>query len=355
MRRFWGSREPEAGRADAAEPSESPSRALSRRSLFTLGAARVAPSDENLAALGATWRSYAAAEAGTEESAGATARVETTDYAALKDEARAAWETASDDPIGRRLAPVADALIDAAGVTPGQGLLDIAAGDGNLALAAVGAGARVTALDLSPRLVERGRERTERAGVKVEWVVGDAEALPFANDSFDCVASSFGAMYALRPQRAGAELVRVARPGAVVAMANWASSGFMSRVLGIAETLHPRPKGVPRPARWGRFESLYLYLAGLSEGFEMTPGSIALEFESADSAWSAFSTPPGPLAVGVTRAEAAARERAKEDFLAVVEAHASRSSSAPVAIAAEYVLVVGRKPAPAAVRDTGEH
>ena len=309
----------------------------------------MAPSDENLAALGATWRSYAAAEAGAEESAGATARVEATDYAALKDEARTAWETASDDPIGRRLVPVADALLEAAGVTPGQGLLDVAAGDGNLALAAVGAGARVTALDLSPRLVECGGERTERAGVKVEWVVGDAEALPFATDSFDCVASCFGAMYAPRPQRAGAELVRVARPGGVVAMANWASSGFMSRVLGIAETLIPRPKGVPRPVRWGRFESLYLYLSALSEGFEMSPGSITLEFESANAAWSAFSTPPGPLAAGLTRPEPGARERVKEEFLGVVDAYGSRPSSASVAIAAEYVLVVGRKPVPPAI------
>lgn len=313
----------------------------------------MAPSDENLAALGATWRSYAAAEAGTEESTAATAPVETTDYEALKDEARAAWDTASDDPIGRRLAPVSDALVEAAGVTAGHTLLDVAAGDGNLALAAVGAGARVTALDLSPRLVECGRERTERAGVKVEWIVGDAEALPFASDSFDCVVSCFGAMYAPRPQRAGAELVRVARPGGVVAMANWASSGFMGRVLGIAETLNPRPNGVPRPVRWGRFESLYLYLAALPEGFEMIPGSIALEFEGAEAAWSAFSTPPGPLAVGLTRAKSAAQERAKEDFLAVVDAHATRSSSAPLSIAAEYVLVVGRKPAPPAGGDAG--
>ncbi len=339
---------PDADGDPVDQPSEPPNRRLSRRSLFTLGAARAAPTEENLGALGATWRSYSAAVAGVAAPAPKPAGAETTDYAALKEEARSAWEAAAGDPIGRSLAPVAQALVEAVGVTAGVGLLDVGAGDGNLALAAVRAGARVTALDLSPRLVECGRDRTESEGTQVHWIVGDAEALPFAKDSFDAVASCFGAMYAPRPQRAGSELVRVARPGGVVAMANWASSGFMSRVLGLADTLIPRPPGVPRPVRWGRFESLYLYLGALSDGFETIPRSIEFEFESTDAAWSAFSTPPGPLAAGLTRAESAARERAREDFLGIVDAYATRSPFGQLSIAAEYVLVVGRKPAPPA-------
>src|SRR5437867_11289373 len=117
--------------------------------------------------------------------------------------------------------PAARELVDACAVSAGQEVLDVAAGTGNAAALAAAEGARVVASDFAPRQVERGRARTGAEGLDVEWVVADAEDLPFEDASFDCVFSVFGAQFPPRPERVAAELFRVLRPGGTLGMANW--------------------------------------------------------------------------------------------------------------------------------------
>ena len=137
------------------------------------------------------------------------------------------WGLGDYPDLGSLLEPYARILAVAAAVKPGMDVLDVAAGNGNFAIAAANAGANVTATDLTPKMVELGRLRTDAANLKVEWRVADAEALPFAEEAFDLVASVFGAMFAPRPARVGAELLRVVKPGGVVAMANYSKPGFL--------------------------------------------------------------------------------------------------------------------------------
>src|SRR5215212_3686599 len=110
------------------------------------------------------------------------------------------------NPIADLLRPAAQALLDGCAISAGQEVLDVAAGTGNLALLAAEEGAAVVASDLTPEMVEKGRARTEAAGVDVEWVVADAEDLPFEDDRFDCAGSVFGAMFAPRPELAAREM-----------------------------------------------------------------------------------------------------------------------------------------------------
>ena len=123
------------------------------------------------------------------------------------------WGLGDYSALGSLLEPYARTLAVAVGVQPGMDVLDVAAGNGNFAIAAANAGAIVTATDLTPKMVELGRLRTGAANLNVEWREADAEALPFADEAFDLVASVFGAMFAPRPDRVAAELFRVVKRG----------------------------------------------------------------------------------------------------------------------------------------------
>src|SRR5689334_12673224 len=124
----------------------------------------------------------------------------------------AVWGMGDYKSFSEVLQPAAQALCDACAVGAGQEVLDVAAGDGNFAMACAFEGASVVASDLSPGMVELGRGRAQEEGYDIEWVEADAEALPFDDGRFECVGSVFGAMIAPRPRVAAEELFRVVRP-----------------------------------------------------------------------------------------------------------------------------------------------
>ena len=125
------------------------------------------------------------------------------------------------------------------------------AGDGNFALACAREGASVMACDISPGMVERGRARSREEGYDVEWLVGDAEALPFEDARFDCVGSAFGAFIAPRPEVVARELFRVVRPGGTVGLTAWAPEGVMAEMFGIGRRFAPLDPDQQPPERWG--------------------------------------------------------------------------------------------------------
>lgn len=166
---------------------------------------------------------------------------------------RALWGSAGDYAVvAPHLEPAADALVERLAPSPGAEVLDVAAGTGNVALALARAGTRVSALDLTPALLEQGRARASAEGLDIDWVEGDAEALPFAAASFDAVVSVFGVMFAPRHTVASAELVRVCRPGGAVAVAAWTPEGYAGRMASIASRHLPaRPRWALPPTSWG--------------------------------------------------------------------------------------------------------
>ncbi len=182
--------------------------------------------------------------------------------------------------------PAAEALVAAAGVGVGDRVLDVAAGTGNVAVAAARRGAEVVAIDLTPAQVQAGQARTADEGLSVEWLVGDAEALPVEDDSFDHVLSAFGVMYAPRPHVAAAELLRVARPDGVVGIASWPPNGFNDRIgQAVEEIVGGGGDPGPQPSDWGDPETVARILSGAGRPVRSERDTVVMHATSAEAVW----------------------------------------------------------------------
>lgn len=172
---------------------------------------------------------------------------------ALKQRHRAMWASGDYAAVAAELiADLGPTLVDAAGVSAGTRVLDVAAGTGNAAIPATATGADVVASDLTPELLEIGRRRAAEQGVELEWVDADIEALPFENGEFDTVLSCVGAMFAPHHQRAADEILRVCRPGGTVALINWTPQGFVGHLFATMKPFAPPPPpGAQPPPLWG--------------------------------------------------------------------------------------------------------
>ena len=150
------------------------------------------------------------------------------------------------------LLPLGPALVQACGIGPGMRVLDVAAGTGNASLPAAQTGAEVTASDLTPELLEAGRQRAEAEGLELEWAEADAENLPFEDESFDVVMSCIGAMFAPQHQDVADELVRVCKPGGTIGMLNWTPEGMIGALFrAMGPFAPPPPPGAQPPPLWG--------------------------------------------------------------------------------------------------------
>jgi ubiquinone/menaquinone biosynthesis C-methylase UbiE len=151
--------------------------------------------------------------------------------AEVKQRARAAWAAGNFPAVARRaLWPVGEQLVRRVGIGRNEDVLDVACGTGNAAIRAAQAGGRVVGVDLTPELFEAGRREADAEGVSIEWVEGDAEALPFPDASFDVILSTFGVMFAPRHRVAAAELARVLRPGGRLGLCTWTPEGSEDHV-----------------------------------------------------------------------------------------------------------------------------
>lgn len=155
------------------------------------------------------------------------------------------------DVCDRMIPELGARLVELADVQPGDEVLDAAAGSGNAALPAAHARASVTALDITPGLLEAGAERARAAGLDVKWVLGDAQALPFAKASFDKVLSCVGVQFCAEPGAAAGELVRVCRPGGRIALIAWTREGFIGQVLAAVAKATGRCGSHVSPLDWG--------------------------------------------------------------------------------------------------------
>ena len=173
------------------------------------------------------------------------------DLAPVKARQQAAWASGDYAVIGTTLQIVGERLAEACDLCWDETVLDVAAGNGNATLAAARRGCRVTSTDYVQALLDRGAERAAAERLDVAFQVADAEALPFADASFDAAVSTFGVMFTPDQARAAAELARVCRPGGRVGLANWTPDGFIGRMFKILGRHLPPPAGVRPPSLWG--------------------------------------------------------------------------------------------------------
>lgn len=264
------------------------------------------------------------------------------DYAAMKERTRELWGLGDYARVAEILVGASRSLVDATAISAGQEVLDVAAGSGNLALLAAEEGADVTASDIAPGQVELGRARTDAEGVDVEWVVADAEDLPFEDDRFDSAASVFGAMFAPRPEVAAREMFRVVKPGGTVGLAVWGSYGSQAEVFQFLSRFSPpMPEGVPEPRDWGDEQIAEQRLGPLASSLQMERRTMRWEFESFDQMWETLQS-AGPAAASRNALSPEAREEARRGVREIVDRH-NQAGDGRVVVEPEYLQIVARK------------
>jgi SAM-dependent methyltransferase len=174
----------------------------------------------------------------------------TPDMAALKVRLKASWMAGDYGLFATYLEGGALEFLERIDIESGTSMLDVGCGAGQVAIPAARAGARVTGVDIAPNSLAQARERAENAGLEVDFDEGDAEHLPYDDASFDLVISLFGAMFAPRPERVAAELLRVCRPGGRIVMGNWTPEGFNGHMFRTIGRYAPPPP-MPSPLLWG--------------------------------------------------------------------------------------------------------
>src|SRR4051812_21922049 len=166
-------------------------------------------------------------------------------------EPREMWDAGNFAAVAERILESGELVVERAGIEPGMAVLDVACGTGNAALPAARAGGRVTGLDFAAGLLDIARERAADAMLEIDFVEGDAQALPFEDASFDSVVSTFGHMFAPDHRRTADEMKRVLKPGGVIAVACWMPEGATGRMFRVTADLVPPPPGGEPPSLWG--------------------------------------------------------------------------------------------------------
>ena len=173
----------------------------------------------------------------------------------LKSKLKMTWMVGDFGLIAKSYETGAADFVNRLGLTPGNQVLDVACGTGNLTIPAAKSGASVTGVDIATNLLDQARARAQREGLSIKFDEGDAEQLPYEGSSFDTVISMYGAMFAPRPELVAEELLRVTRPGGTIAMANWTAEGFVGKMFKIISS-HVPPPNIPSPIQWGNQETV---------------------------------------------------------------------------------------------------
>ncbi len=267
--------------------------------------------------------------------------------AELKATARTMWALGDYDRFARMFVwDFGPELVAACGVGRGHRVLDVAAGSGNVALRAAEAGASVVACDLTPSSLEAGRANAQAAGLDVEWVEADAEALPFDTATFDVVTSSVGAMFSPDHQAVADELLRVCRPGGTIGMINYTPEGGVGELLELfGRYAPPAPTGTMPAVLWGT-ESHVRALFGDRATLEFALNEAVERLDGTPRDYcEAYKALFGPV-VAVHASLADEPERAatlERDFLELATRRNRGGPGGPVEYRYGYLLVVARK------------
>jgi SAM-dependent methyltransferase len=259
-----------------------------------------------------------------------------TDYVALTERQKAVWSAGDWPTVAPTIAGASEAMVEHLAPGSGDVYLDVATGDGIAAVLAAQRGATVTGLDLVPALVDAAKARAAAAGVDATFVVGDAQQLPFEDDSFDFVSSCFGAMFAPDQQRAADELVRVCRPGGKVAVAAWTPEGLNGQMFAtLGKYLPPPPEGFQPPLLWGTEERVNELFAGQDVSTERIV--LHMEDASLEAVVERMENSLGPTVMARKLLEPEGRWPAARDDLLAMYSRFNEAEGGAYSGAAEYL------------------
>jgi SAM-dependent methyltransferase len=262
----------------------------------------------------------------------------TPDFEAIKTRQQGTWSSGDYSVIGTTLQITGEMLCEAVDVTPGEQVLDVAAGNGNASLAAARRGGEVTASDYVPALLEGTRARAVSEGFSIETREADAEALPFADASFDVVLSTFGVMFTPNQERAAGELARVCRPGGRIGLANWTPDSFVGEMFKVVGRYAPPPAGIHSPLEWGSRARLDELFAGKGT-VDAHERQFVFRYRSAEHWLAAFRDYYGPTHKAFAALDDEGRAGFTRDLLALADEH-NTSTAGALRVPGTYLEVV---------------
>ena len=259
------------------------------------------------------------------------------DFTAIKQRQQATWAAGDYAVVGTTLQIVGERLCEAIDIRAGERVLDVAAGNGNVSLAAARQFAIVTSTDYVAALLERGRERAKAERLEIEFREADAEALPFADGSYDAVVSTFGVMFTPNQEKAASELARVCRKGGRIGLANWTPEGFIGQLFRTIGKHVPPPAGIKSPALWGTEARLAELFAGHS--IKAQRQIFNFRYQSVAHWLDVFKTYYGPTNRAFAALDAPKQGALQSDLVALLDS-LNRGGPKSLVVPSEYLEVV---------------
>jgi ubiquinone/menaquinone biosynthesis C-methylase UbiE len=261
------------------------------------------------------------------------------DLATLKAQQHSAWSSGDYALVGSTLQIVGEELCEALDLRAGQSVLDIAAGNGNASLAAARRSCEVTATDYVPALLAHGKARAAADGFTIVFREADAEALPFADASFDVVVSTYGVMFTPDQDKAAAEMLRVCRPGGKIGLANWTPHGFVGQMFKIFGQYLPPPAGARSPALWGTRERLAELFGGGAASITAEPRNFMFRYRSPAHFIDVFRAYYGPMVKAFAALDKDRGESLRADLQALI-GRFNRADDGTMVVPGEYLEAV---------------
>ena len=261
------------------------------------------------------------------------------DLAAVKTKQQAAWSSGDYAVVGSTLQIIGEDLCEAMDLRSGHKVLDVAAGNGNVTLAAARRWCDVTSTDYVPALLAKGRARAQAEGWTIDFKEADAEALPFANESFDAIVSTLGVMFTANHDKAAAEMLRVCKSGGKIGMANWTPEGFIGQLFKTIGKHMPPPAGAKSPALWGTQAHLAQMFEAGASSIHIASKNFTMRYRSAQHWIEVFRTFYGPVHKTFGALPAAGQAALASDLLALIERF-NRAKDGTMVVPSEYLEVV---------------
>ena len=267
----------------------------------------------------------------------------TPDINALKSKMKATWSAGDFGKIAEIIQQGADEFVERLNIKPGEKVLDVACGTGNTAIPEARKGAIVTGVDIAANLLEQARGRAAAEGLNIQFDEGDAEDLPYPDASFDIVVTMFGAMFAPRPDKTAAELIRVCKPGGRIVMANWTPSGFVGHMFKTGSKHVPPPPGIQPPVLWGDEETVRTRLSDGISGLKTARIPIDFKFpKPPEQIVEHFREYFGPTKMAFASLDADGQAALKKDLVDLWEQN-NRASDGTTDVESEYLEVTATK------------
>ena len=259
--------------------------------------------------------------------------------AELKTRQHAAWSSGDYAIVGTTLQIVGEELCEALDIRPGQKVLDVAAGNGNATLAAARRWCDVVSTDYVPSLLERGQLRAKAEGLPVEFMVADAEALPFADAAFDVVVSTFGVMFTPDQEKSATELLRVCKSGGKIGLANWTPEGFIGQLFKTLGKYLPPPAGVKSPALWGTPLRITEMFGATATSIKAEPRHFTFRYRSPEHFLEIFRNYYGPMLKAFAALDETNGRGLRRDLLALIGS-INAATDGTMIVPSEYLQVV---------------